>query len=265
MTATPQSGAVTPTLIRNLHDSFRPISLAELNERAELLERRDSKYVLDHQAFLAFMAHASTHFDILEIDGLRQFRYRTVYFDSPEFHCYQDHNKGRRRRIKVRLRQYRDHGLQFFEVKFKGRRNTTHKVRTPLTAQEFEASQLPDRLLAFCNETLQLHYGRHWPHALTRGMVVDYNRTTLVARHGDERITIDNDLRFIDGERSISMNPQRWIVEVKSRTGVSSIDRWLYRNKHRPVPRCSKYCMGVSLLQFPEKVDQFTPVIRRHF
>lgn len=249
--------------------SFRPISLYGLNQQAALLQRRDSKYVLDSGQLQGFLAHARQGFDALEINNRRHFAYRTVYFDSSDFVCYQDHNKGRRRRVKIRLRQYVDNNLFFCEVKLKGRRNLTVKLRQPVSAEDFAAGSLPHHLHQFCFNSIAAHYDEQRAHELMNGLgtslTLDYNRMTLVSRQGSQRVTIDNPLTFIGRQHSRRLRPDRWIVEVKSRTGVSDLDRWLYLNNCRPVSACSKYCMGVSLMEKPRRNDRFRPILRKHF
>lgn len=261
----PLPSSKSPALVASLLAGLDAVDLDGLNARAQLLERRDSKYVLTTPELCQFLAHTADHFDVLQIDDLRQFRYRTVYFDSDAHHCYHDHNKGRRKRVKIRYRNYVDHDRHFFEVKLKGRRNITQKHRIPVLDPDYAAADLPQPLREFCDTTIAAHYGQGWEHNLTRGVTVNYDRITLVAKAGAERITIDSRLSFSDGDQSVSLRDSKWVVEVKSHTGVSDVDRWLFANGIRPVPRCSKYCMAVSLLKLPHKNDSFTPILRRHF
>lgn len=256
-----ESAAAVHTLL----ESFTTIDLQGLNERAPLLERRDSKYVLNTAQICRFLHATQDYFDVLEISGRRQFQYRTVYFDTAELDCYHDHNKDRRKRIKVRYRHYVDHDLHFFEVKLKGRRNTTHKYRQPISRPDDNAEQLPASLQEFGNHIVTAHYGQGCLSELARAVTVHYDRITLISRVGGERITIDSSLSFSDGAQRASLPDSKWLIEIKSRSGVSSVDRWLFRNGHRPVPRCSKYCIGVSMLKLPGKNNRFTPVLRRQF
>lgn len=244
---------------------FDAVDLDALNNRAPLLVRRDSKYVLTTPQLCQFLIYAQGFFDVLQIGDLRQFEYRTVYFDSDAFHCYHDHNKGRRKRVKIRYRNYVDHDRHFFEIKLKGRRNVTKKHRVAVAPPDYAASDLPEPLRRFCDETIAGYYGDGWEHGLTRGVSVHYHRMTLVAKGGAERITVDSRLSFSDGEQSVSLRDSKWVVEVKSHSGASDVDRWLFANGSRPVPQCSKYCMAISLLKLPHKNNRFMPILRRHF
>ena len=116
--------------------TFTPIALDGLKDKAELTSRRDRKYVLSTDCLTRFLEYSRRDFDILEIDGKRQFSYASYYFDSKELHTHQDHNKGRRRRIKVRHRHYVDNDLHYLEVKLKGARNITQKYRMDVNPEE---------------------------------------------------------------------------------------------------------------------------------
>lgn len=245
--------------------AFHAIGLDELNARARLLHRRDSKYVLQHLQLQKFLAHVRDDFDILAIDGLRQFQYETLYLDSDDHHCFQDHNKGRRRRFKIRFRAYRDQNLFFFEIKLKGLRGKTEKYRMPITADEFAQEQLQASSRVFLQKTLEERYGIAWPHRIQPSLRVDYLRSSLVSRQDAVRVTIDQALVFAAGQTTIALPADRCIVEIKSAQGVCSLDRWLFAQGIRPSARCSKYGMGMALLKLPGRNSRFHPVLRRHF
>ena len=71
---------------------------------------------------------------MLEISGIRSFRYESVYFDSPDLLTYRSHVQGRRKRFKVRSRSYMDTGECMFELKLKNRVGTTVKSRIPTSS-----------------------------------------------------------------------------------------------------------------------------------
>ncbi|HET7267280.1 MAG TPA: VTC domain-containing protein, partial [Oleiagrimonas sp.] len=85
--ATP--GAFAP---RWLVEPFRSISLAELNAKADMLQRRDNKYVVSGRVLEQAMDELAQYFDILEIDGKRDFTYDTCYFDDAEHSSYFNHH-----------------------------------------------------------------------------------------------------------------------------------------------------------------------------
>ncbi|HLS16996.1 MAG TPA: polyphosphate polymerase domain-containing protein [Paenalcaligenes sp.] len=252
-------------MMLDLLRDFQPVSLAELDQRARLMRRTDNKYVLDAQQLRSFLQQHQTDYDVLTIDGVQQFHYRNLYLDSPDFDTFRDHNMGRRRRFKIRFRHYHEAQLYFFEVKIKGFRNETLKYRQRTDQSAFEAAQLPESLYQFASRHIQEHYDYPLTYPLLPAMYVDYERITLVGKEQAVRITIDNHIRYRSAEGTQALAADYYVVEVKSALGRSAADRWLRAHRKHPVQRCSKYCMGVNLLAFPDKNTRFRPVLRRQF
>src|SRR5919112_1928972 len=110
-------------------ERFEPVTLAELEASAGLLDRMDNKYVVPVEAYAAVAEQLAATHGVLDIDGVRAFEYRTTYYDTPELETYRDHVRGRRRRYKCRSRHYVDSGSCAFELKLKGLRGRTVKHR----------------------------------------------------------------------------------------------------------------------------------------
>lgn len=253
-----------------LLSDYVPIELDQLNRRARLMDRSNNKYVLNTEQLHQLLEVARKDFDVLDIGGLRSFHYRSVYYDTRDFLTHEDHNKGRRRRIKIRHRHYVDHDLHYFEIKLKGLRGLTQKLRLPLDPKELteQASclqRLSPRLYRFLQYTLRQHYGITWQHELLPSIAVHYDRSTLVARRGETRITLDSNIHFRDDQRSVHLNQDRWVVEVKSNPGFTPIERWLFSINKRPLKQCSKYGMGINVLKLPHVNNRFSPILRRQF
>ncbi|AWE43346.1 transporter [Actinobaculum sp. 313] len=117
------------------------ISLEELSETAELLQRVDRKYLVprDSAAYLvADLAELGAR--ALTIEDRREFSYLSMYFDTPTFGLYREAATGRRRRFKVRERMYLDSGLHFLELKTRGPRSLNVKDRRRLKPVEIRHS-----------------------------------------------------------------------------------------------------------------------------
>ena len=110
-------------------DLMEPISLAELVERAELLTRVDRKYVLRTADADGLLAAVDAQARVLEIDGRREFGYRSTYFDTPGRDSFLGSGRSHRRRWKVRTRAYLDTGSCWLEVKTRQGRDQTRKQR----------------------------------------------------------------------------------------------------------------------------------------
>lgn len=251
--------------LTKLLNNFQTINLESLNGKAELMSRKDNKYVLNIDQLEKLLKHTLPTYDLLNIDSESIFDYRSIYFDTEEFHTYQDHNKGRRKRIKVRFRNYVGADLYFFEIKIKGLRNETNKFRIKITKNEYELNKLSEKLLDFYNQTINSNYKEYFKYELKKSLIVDYKRITLVSQDTEERITIDNNIIFFDQDIKQVLNNNKYIVEIKSRNGSSTVDKWLFKNSIRPSPKCSKYCMGLSLLKLQNKNNYFKPIIRKKF
>jgi len=238
-------------------DRFGGIGLVELDERAKLHERTDQKYVVPERTLDAALDELADDFDILDIAGRRSFVYDSVYFDGPGLPSFVHHRQGRRLRFKVRIRNYVDAGASFLEVKLKGKRRATVKRRLPLGA----SGQLDAAGLAFVAGAYATLYGRDFECELAPSVRVRYQRTTLVARRGGERITIDREVAFEGVAGLVAADGGVAIVETKSHNGRGLADQVLRRLHQRPVAHCSKYCVGVSALGIADRDGPFRPAM----
>lgn len=258
--ATPKgSGTMDPRIAESLR-IFAPISLKQLNGKAAMLERLDNKYIVPahsfHPAFLAF----ADLFDVLEIDGKRSFTYATEYFDDPARRGYYDHHQGRRKRCKVRIRNYVDAGFSFLEVKLKDKRSVTVKKRLELGKP---LARLDRRCVDFIEECHHSQYGIRFGKRLRPAIGMQYQRITLVAKEGGERMTIDTRLQFRAGQHARQVAGDMFIVETKSTRGNGIADKIMRRHHLQPTRRCSKYCIGMAALGQVRQHNRFLPALKR--
>ena len=247
--------------IEQFANSFTPISLEELNTKAEMMARIDNKYVVQSQDLLSLLPHLCEAFDILDIQERRAFTYDTRYFDDAKNSAYYEHHQGKRRGFKVRVRNYVDAGLCFLEVKVKGQRGMTEKYRMPYEQEQL--SGLTPDAAAFAKETYSRQYDKAFDYDLRPSLDVRYQRMTLVARAGGERMTIDTDLRFQSKDRTFSSGTGVFIVETKSANGRGLADKLLRTKGERPARRCSKYCIGMAATGQVTRYNRFLPTLRK--
>ncbi|MEV5511133.1 polyphosphate polymerase domain-containing protein [Streptomyces orinoci] len=237
--------------VEAITEAAAPISLAELNERSELLARFDRSYLVPMDAFLAIAERLTGPrcpggpFHALAIGGRRAFRYRSVYYDTPGLRSFHDHRQGRRLRFKIRERVYQDSGERQFEIKLKGRRGSTVKLRRPLTGTG-TALDAPYR--TFLADTLRRAYGIGAPGELGPSLTTDYSRSTLVA--DGERLTCDTELICADPEtgRTVRCVPGLVLVETKTAGRLGRADRLLHAHGMRPAV-FTKYCGALAALR----------------
>jgi hypothetical protein len=222
------------------------VSLAEINERAALVTRTCRKYLLPADLVPALFDGAERGFGVLEIDGRTSFLYSSTYLDTPDLRTFHDHRQGRRLRYKVRTRSYVDTGTTMFEVKLKGARGITDKVRvelppgSPVDRLTWRTRDFLDRSLSRCRLAP--------PDVLLPSAVTDYRRTTVVALSGEERVTVDRDLVGYRGDWEVRMRPDLVLLEVKTRGGLTATERRLHALGIREA-RFSKYAAALAALE----------------
>ncbi len=77
-----------------LVQGFAPLSLADLNAKAEMMERIDNKYIVPAAALAAILPDLTARFDILDIGHRRAFTYDTRYFDDAQHSAYYEHHQA---------------------------------------------------------------------------------------------------------------------------------------------------------------------------
>ena len=222
------------------------VSLAEVNERAALVTRTCRKYLVPTELMPALFAGAEERFAVMEIGGRTSFLYSSTYLDTPELRTFHDHRQGRRLRYKVRTRTYVDTDTRMFEVKLKGARGITDKVRA-----ELPMSAPADRLTPATRSFLDRALNRcrlNPPDVLTPSAVTDYRRTTVVDLSGEERVTIDHDLVGYRDGWAVQMRPDMMLLEIKTKGGLTSTERRLHELGVREA-RFSKYAAALAALE----------------
>lgn len=249
--------------LADLFAKLEPISLEETNNTAQMLKRFDNKYVLSRAQFEKFLSRLNDSFKILEINETRIFTYASCYYDD-NYRCYLDHRQGKRRRFKVRTREYVDSGAIYFEVKLKGLRGQTDKHR--ISTEAFSSSEISGQERDLLTGVYEKNYQTRFAYDLTPALLISYRRCTLVARQGGERVTIDFALGFDhpdNTDNSIRVGDNFIIVETKSGNGKGIADTVLKSLNIRQASKCSKYCLGVNLSGAVDQSNYFLPMIRR--
>ena len=237
--------------IAQILKEFEPVELDEMGT-VRYMNRVDTKYLFPVSRLPHLLANVQKEYKALEMEKMRRFRYKTVYFDTPDLRFYNQHVTGKLNRTKVRIRTYESNGLTFLEVKQKSNKGRTSKSRQekePGDMNHIEQSRL------FLNELLSSEAEN-----LKAVINTGFTRITLVSFEKSERITIDYDLRWnnLRGE-TVSM-PFLAIAEIKS--DKSSTQSPFFRQlKQMGIRKSgfSKYALGMAMVNNAPKQNNLKP------
>jgi hypothetical protein len=241
--------------LKDIIKEFETISLEEVNLKAALLERVDTKYVLSFSTLKSVLEDCKESYKILKINDCLINRYETIYFDTDDLHYYHQHQAGRLNRVKVRLRKYIESEACYLEVKKKTNKGISIKLRTSVNTDEaYQLNFLDKPIFASIR------------HLIKDNLVVSlqnaYSRITLVDKYSPERITIDLSPSFWIANKSISL-PDYVIIENKHEKNVSSSFRKLMKKHKVKKGGISKYCLGIISLYQDVKKNNFKPILKK--
>jgi VTC domain len=219
---------------------FETFTLAQL-ESANLLERKDFKYTfhLKHLPFI--LQQLQPHYSVLCIKEILYTDYYTDYYDTPDFKFYLQHHNGEMNRYKVRMREYVQSAICFFEVKFKNNKNWTSKHRVKIPNLQTDINKFTADITS---ENLELK------------LKVAYSRITLLSKDFSEKLTFDVDLKYTN-ETDEKSYEYLCIAEVKSKSHHPYIFRQLIKTLGYRVQGLSKYCFGIANLYSQIKSNNF--------
>ncbi|ROP50137.1 MULTISPECIES: polyphosphate polymerase domain-containing protein [unclassified Rathayibacter] len=244
--------------------SFEAISLPELVGQASLQTRIDRKYLIPAGSLDAVLARLDDSTRVLEIGGRRDCDYESIYFDTPQLDSYHLAVRGRRRRFKIRTRTYLDSATSYLEVKTRGSRSSTVKERIDHPAGRRD--ELTAEGLAYIDETLAATGIALDSRELGPVLSTEYARTTLFLPGSATRATIDTRLvwRLRSAPARVLDRPAVVVVETKSASRPSEVDRALWAEGHRPVS-LSKYGTGMAAFRSELPANKWTRTLDRHF
>ena len=237
--------------LKNIQEAiqrFDPVSLGEM-DAVKLMNRTDTKFVFHTSKLKDLLRLSMDQYRLLQIGELRAFQYNSLYYDTENLDLYLAHHNGARPRFKVRFREYVDTDTIFLEVKKKTNKNRTRKCRIEVEKTEMKLS---DKFIEFIEDQAPLQAS-----LLTPALWTLFRRITLVGKNSPERITIDYELSFRQGDQEKSL-PFLTICEVKrdSFAGYSALIKILNELSIHP-GNSSKYCLGTVLLKNHIKYNRF--------
>lgn len=240
------------------------VGLEEISERAGLMTRVDRKHLVPRETVHMLLSELDGSVRVLEIGGRRTFRYASTYYDTADLATFRAAAGRRRRRAKIRCREYVDSGTAFLEVKTATGRGGSSKQRIPLPSGsdgDPSAGPLEGTSREFVDTALD-GAGCALDGELGPVLTTRYDRTTLLVTGEESRVTIDAGLRWEipgtqrptgTGKHAASAPPPGYdleglvVIETKAGTRPGRADRLLWADGHRPV-RISKFATGLALL-----------------
>jgi len=238
-------------------------SSLEESKAMSFLNRFDTKYVLKVDTALDFLRNIKDDYSLLQINDEVVQSYRTVYFDTPDLHCYNLHHNKRANRFKFRTRQYLSNGKIFNEIKQKLNIGKTVKFRQ---RRDIEKNGIPvlRELSEFDGGFMNLaDCNGYKVGGLVPSLYVFFNRITLLNKHFPERMTLDFGLGYEFGKTKVSLNNTA-IVELKrDKSPERTVSQGVLRKIHKEPGSFSKYCIGVCLTHEEAKKNRFLPRIKK--
>jgi VTC domain len=242
-------------------NKFAPISLQEM-DGVKLMNRTDTKFTFNINQFDIALNEILNDYRILEIEGKRLSKYKTLYYDTEKYNLYSKHHNGHLNRYKIRHRTYVESNIGFLEVKFKNNKGRTIKDRIK---QKEVTETWNEKSQDFLVKMLPFE-----PNTLAPVIWVNYSRLTLVNKTSPERLTIDLNLEFVKGEHA-NLLSDLVIAEVKQENKKASPFINAMKKLHIREGSISKYCMGIALMcddvkknNFKEKLINIKNILNEH-
>lgn len=223
-----------------------------------LTSRQDYKFLVPLEQLPALMKQLGEYYYYGVQDQRSIHEYQTTYYDTEDFYFFNQHRKGKYRRLKVRVRQYESGGGQFFvEAKQKLKGKDTRKERKPLVDPQNALEEW------FLQKYLYEHQLN--PQDLTNQTHVKYKRIALVAKDFLSRASIDFDIHArLNESESVTLLPRHGVLELKSKQFPKPIVKALQTQlKIRQTP-FSKYCVALCLLNQELKDNKWRRLIKNH-
>lgn len=227
-------------------DRLTPISLKDM-DRVSLMNRVDTKFYFNEDLLAPILMSIKEHYQVLEIEGKRIMPYESQYFDTKDHQMLRWHQNGKLNRYKIRLRKYVLTGQVYLEIKFKSNKGNTKKTRKRLN--DIDA----------LNEQFVLDNSPFNLKDLNLVLNNSFQRIMLVNRNNAERVTIDLNVSFGEGDDQ-KMTPldKLVVLEVKSERygGMSELERSLKGFRIYP-NGFSKYITGMYIFHKNLKFNRF--------
>lgn len=239
-----------PKELDEILNSFSPIQLEEMG-KVKLMNRIDTKHIAPVRLLIPLLERMQAEYFVQEIEGKRIARYHTLYMDTEDTNMYIEHHNRRKVRQKIRVRDYQESDLSFFEIKNKNNKGRTKKKRVKLENTDY-----------FHNEKvmeLMDQYAKYSPESLMPQLENFFQRITLVNKDRTERLTIDMNLKFhnLQTDAWSDLLSKVIIIELKQDGNCRSHAKDILSELRIHPNKISKYCIGSVLTNPNLKNNRF--------
>lgn len=164
--------------------------------------------------------------------------------DTEDYEFYIRHQEGKKKRTKVRTREYVDSGYAFFEYKQK-QDKLLRKFRYPIALRDH--GKMTSESKKFYEGISMSFSGREKLEKIFPSLRTEYNRLTLCSKDSAERVTIDFDIKLsnLRGKKSSNKLLNAVIIESKTTSENCESHKILKNHNIEKASSCSKYCLGL--------------------
>jgi hypothetical protein len=239
--------------IQNVLSELPVISLEEMSD-VKLMNRKDTKYLVNSAELPELIAMAKGNYLVQEIDNCRIASYGTLYLDTAGLCFYHAHMNGKLNHMKWRVRSYFDSQISFLEIKKKSNTGRTRKNRILIDPSKPQEQWIADFVRAESNLAIE---------QLSPILQNNFNRVTLVDQSRSERLTIDFNITFKNYLNGESVKLQNLgIIEIKHDRCCDSFMRRKIAEMRIKKAGVSKYCLGIALSDDQIKRNAYKRKIR---
>jgi len=231
---------------------FDPITLKQMS-MVSLMNRIDTKYVTKRENLIPFLSKISKDYYVQEINNKRIALYHTLYMDTPDLQMYIAHQDSRSVRQKVRIREYVDSDLSFFEVKNRDNKGRIRKERIGLPdSKDYDN----EKGVSFIENETPYNMENLIPQ-----LENSFERITLVNKEKTLRLTIDLNICFNNIQTCLKNDllSDMVIIEIKHDGKLKPENRSFLKELNIHQEKISKYCVGSVLTNPDLKYNRFKP------
>lgn len=223
--------------------------------------RLDYKFIIPVQSLEALLNFLKDDFVCYKHGEEAVFKYHNTYFDTEDDLFFHLHRKGRVRRLKIRIREYRNGKInRYLECKKKGRGGVTSKERESINFSTDLEQVLNSEMVRRNLEEYGLKTSD-----LKQKIELFYDRLSFSAKDGSVRITLDQDIKAksTDG-REVEVLPGYMVLEMKADVEPRAIIRFVKKELRVREIDFSKYCIALCQLFPGLKSNRWKPIFKKY-